>query len=108
MSQNIFADEWRDCLRAHYMSVIRNRDHVTEPSLTIVMHQAGFDDSELAELRVRATMHVDDVSEDFVPDLDVLAVEEAAEAPYAVVVPEMPSEAVNEQGIEAELPEVMP
>jgi len=71
MKEDIFADEWRECLRAHYMHVIRTRDKVTQPSLTVVMHQAGFDDSELAELRVRATMHMDDVGEDFVPDMDV-------------------------------------
>lgn len=72
MSENIFADEWIDCLKAHYMHVIRTKDHVTEPSLSIVMHSAGFSDAQLAELRVRATMHVDDVGADFVPDLDVL------------------------------------
>ncbi|MBZ0287114.1 MAG: hypothetical protein K8I30_05825 [Anaerolineae bacterium] len=78
MPENIFEAEWRECLEAHYMHVIRNRDKVTEPSLTHVMHQAGFNDSELAELRVRATMHVDDSGADFVPDIQVLeAVEEA-------------------------------
>ena len=78
MSENIFETEWRECLEAHYMHVIRTRDKVTEPSLTHVMHQAGFNASELAELRVRATMHVDDSGADFVPDMDVLeAVEEA-------------------------------
>lgn len=72
MVENIFADEWRECLRAHYKHVIRNNDHVTEPSLRVVMHQAGFDESELAELRVLATMHIDDSGADFVPELDVL------------------------------------
>ena len=72
MAENIFADEWHQCLEAHYMHVVRNNDRVTQPSLTLVMHQAGFSDSELAELRVRATMHIDEVSEDFVPDLQAL------------------------------------
>ncbi len=72
MSENIFASEWIDCLEAHYAHVIRTKDHVTEPSLTIVMHSAGFSDKQLAELRVRATMHVDDVGSDFVPDLHIL------------------------------------
>jgi hypothetical protein len=75
MPENIFEEEWRDCLDAHYMHVIRTKDKVTEPSLTVVMHQAGYNDSELAELRVRATMHVDDSGEDFVPDLDALETE---------------------------------
>jgi len=72
MAENIFADEWLECLEAHYMHVIRINDKVTEPSLSIVMHSAGFSDAQLAELRVRATMHVDDVGADFVPDLDIL------------------------------------
>lgn len=72
MSENIFANEWIECLEAHYVHVIRTKDHVTEPSLTIVMHSAGFSDKQLAELRVRATMHVDDVGADFVPDLHIL------------------------------------
>lgn len=72
MSENIFADDWVECLEAHYMHVIRTNDKVTEPSLSIVMHSAGFSDEQLAELRVRATMHVDDVGKGFVPDLEVL------------------------------------
>jgi len=72
MTENIFANEWVECLEAHYMHVIRINDKVTEPSLSIVMHSAGFSDAQLAELRVRATMHVDQVSPDFVPDLNVL------------------------------------
>lgn len=72
MSENIFADDWVECLEAHYMHVVRTKDKVTEPSLSIVMRSAGFTDKQLAELKVRATMHVDDVGEDFVPDLDVL------------------------------------
>lgn len=80
MAENIFADEWRECLRAHYKHVIRNNDHVTEPSLRVVMHQAGFDEPELAELRVLATMHIDDSGADFVPELAVLeTTPEAAE-----------------------------
>jgi hypothetical protein len=76
MTENIFADEWRDCLKSHYMHVIRTNDRVTELSLRIVMHQAGFSDADLAEFRVRATMHIDDIGDDFVPDLDALHLEE--------------------------------
>lgn len=72
MPENVFADEWRECLEAHYMHVIRTKDRVTEPSLTVVMGQAGFNKSELAELRVRATMHIDQSGEDFVPDQEVM------------------------------------
>jgi hypothetical protein len=107
MPENIFEAEWRECLEAHYMHVIRTRDKVTEPSLTVVMHQAGFNDSELAELRVRATMHLDDSGADFVPDMNVLeAVEEVRI--IAVAVPDAPpAEPVSAEAVaepEAELP----
>ena len=87
MAENIFADEWMECLEAHYMHVIRINDKVTEPSLSIVMHSAGFSDTQLSELRVRATMHVDDVSPDFVPDLDVLEAHDHEHAEAAAVEP---------------------
>ena len=48
MAENIFADEWMECLEAHYMHVIRINDKVTEPSLSIVMRSAGFSDAQLA------------------------------------------------------------
>lgn len=100
MSQrSIFADEWRDCLREHYMYVIREQDNVTRPTLTKVMLEAGFSDEELAELRVRATIRADEMPEDFVPDMDVL---EAKIQP----VPEMPVMEVSspEEVIEDEPP----
>lgn len=104
MSENIFANEWVECLEAHYMHVIRINDKVTEPSLSIVMHSAGFTDAQLAELRVRATMHIDSVGADFVPDLDVLEAadhqHESAQAAEPVVynIPiDLPPVAVNVQ-----------
>lgn len=88
MSENIFAEDWVACLEAHYMHVIRINDKVTEPSLSIVMHSAGFTDAQLAELRVRATMHVDQVGADFVPDLGVLDTHDHAhEAPTPAEAP---------------------
>ncbi|RMF79387.1 MAG: hypothetical protein D6737_11595 [Chloroflexi bacterium] len=70
---SIFEDEWRECLREQFMYVIRNNDTITEQSLTLVLHEVGFTDDELRELRLRATMHVDDVSDDFVPDFEAVA-----------------------------------
>ncbi|MCA0457235.1 MAG: hypothetical protein LCI00_24900 [Chloroflexi bacterium] len=117
MSENIFAQEWVDCLEAHYTHVIRTKDHVTEPSLTIVMHSAGFTDKQLAELRVRATMHMDDVGPDFVPDLHILdehSHNHAPEAPEPAVfnipidLPPMPETASNEAvAVEAEAENLM-
>jgi hypothetical protein len=77
---NVFADEWRECLRAHYMHVARTNDTKTLVSLLTVMQEVGFGEEELRELRVLATAHVDDVAEDFVPDLNILQPEEAQPA----------------------------
>lgn len=65
---SIFTDEWRRCLRAHYMDVIQRNDQITLKSLVRVMHDTGFNDDELAELRIRATMRADEMPDDFVPD----------------------------------------
>jgi len=70
--RSVFFDEWIKSLREQYKYVIRNNDQVTLPSLTTVMHNVGFSDDELAHLRVEATMHVDAVGADYVPDLTVL------------------------------------
>ena len=89
MTGNPFHKEWRDCLRAHFLYVIRSGDRVTEPSLRLVMLEAGFSDEELAELRVQATLRVEDAPPGFVPDLDALRV-------YPAAVPPVPAEAAPE------------
>ena len=71
---SIFADDWRDCLREQYKYVVKNNDNLTKESLTGVLQSVGFSENELAELGVQATMHVDDVPEDFQPDLNILNV----------------------------------
>lgn len=69
---NIFADDWRDCLAAHYMHVVRTEDHITRPTLTRILQDAGFEDAELNELSIRATMRAEDMPDGFVPDMDIL------------------------------------
>lgn len=64
---SIFADDWRACLREHYMEMVRKQDRVTLPSLTLVMHEVGFSDDDLAELRLLATMRADAMPDDYVP-----------------------------------------
>lgn len=71
---SVFSDEWRRCQRAHYQHVIREKDHVTKPTLTAVLHQVGFDDDELAHLEIAVTMR--DV--DHEPDLNILNKKQAA------------------------------
>jgi hypothetical protein len=89
---SIFKDEWRECLRAHYMDVIRRDDQRTLKSLVRVMHDTGFGDDELAELRVRATMRADDMPEDFVPDMHVFQVNADMTAAPDLAPPDEPLE----------------
>ena len=70
--RSVFFDEWLSSLRAQYQHVVRSDDVVTLPSLTEVMQQVGFGEDELRQLRLDATLHVDDVADGFVPDLAIL------------------------------------
>lgn len=79
--RSIFFDEWIRCLREQYMHVIREKDTLTQQSLTDVLYEVGFTDDELAELRLQATMHVDDVDADFEPDLNILQQQPAPAEP---------------------------
>ncbi len=63
-----FSDHWRDCLRSHYTYVIHQNDIRTERTLRGVLIEVGFREDEIAELRVMATAHVDDVGADYIPD----------------------------------------
>lgn len=66
---SVFSDEWRRCLREHYKYVVRQQDRDTEQTLTPILNRFGFRDEELRQLTIEATMHVDDMPSDYVPDL---------------------------------------
>jgi hypothetical protein len=69
MSQRrIFADDWRDCLREQYLSVIRQQDQRTEVTLNEVMYEAGFSEDDLAAMRLEATLRAEDMPDDYVPE----------------------------------------
>lgn len=70
--RSVFFEEWLRSLREQYKHVLRQADRVTLSSLTDVMLEVGFDEDELARLRVEATMHVDDVGADYVADMHIL------------------------------------
>lgn len=93
MSRRIFTDDWRDCLREQYKSVIRQQDKRTEATLTEVLYEVGFTQDELAALRFEATLRADNLPDEFVP-------EEVAQQYYAGV--DAPAEPVLESA--AELP----
>lgn len=107
--ESIFADDWRDCLKAHYSYIVHEQDVRTERTLLGVMQDVGFNEDELKELRVHATMHIDDVGADFVPDLEILELkaEEVALAEEAQAQPpqdDLPVEELIEEEIEPEAP----
>src|SRR5579859_2819043 len=49
--EDLFEQDWRDCLRAHYVHVIRERDMVNEESLITVLRQTGFSDDDITAIR---------------------------------------------------------
>jgi hypothetical protein len=53
-TQDVFAAEWRACLRAHFFHVIRERDTSNEQSLITVLLETGFADEEIAAMRAEA------------------------------------------------------
>ncbi len=69
---SVFFEEWLRSLREQYKYVVRKQDAITLPTLTAVMQEAGFSEAELTQLRLEATMHVDDVGGDFVADMKIL------------------------------------
>lgn len=70
--RNIFAEEWRRCLREHYKYVIAEGDHITERTLVGVLHRVGFTDDELRQLYMEATLRAEDVPDNFMPDMQKL------------------------------------
>jgi len=74
--KSIFFDEWRNCLQAHYQTFVQ-QEYLPQPerkthareSLEGVLHRVGFSDDDLHDLYVRATMRVEDVPDNFMPDL---------------------------------------
>ncbi len=48
--EDLFFEEWRACLRAHYQYVVRTKDEVTEPTLRGVLGLAGLPEEEIEAL----------------------------------------------------------
>jgi hypothetical protein len=112
MSQRIFADDWRDCLREQYKSVIQQQDTRTEATLTRVLHEVGFTRDELAALKFEATLRADDMPDDYVPEevaqqyyegVDIAA--EVVEEPVAEVVELV--EIIEEEAEDDDEPELL-
>ncbi|GAB4568864.1 MAG: hypothetical protein Kow0077_00420 [Anaerolineae bacterium] len=68
-NQSIFHEDWRDCLKAHYMYVVQHDDRVTEPSLHEILLRVGFSEDEIREMAIRAKMRDTDAAPDELPGL---------------------------------------
>ncbi len=49
-TEDLFFEEWRACLRAHYQYVVRTEDTVTEPTLREVLLLTGLSEHEIEAL----------------------------------------------------------
>jgi hypothetical protein len=78
--KSVFAAEWRRCLEAQYMDVVRRGDTNNRKSLQQVMLRVGFREDDLRALYVRATMRAEDLPDDFQLD--------ASQLPAPAAVPE--------------------
>jgi hypothetical protein len=69
--ESIFAQDWRDCLEEHYKDVVQRNDTLTEKTLVQVLHDVGYRDDDLRQLKLEATMRTEDLQGDFVPQLEL-------------------------------------
>lgn len=86
--QSVFADDWRDCLRAHYRYVVQQGDGLNEQSLRGVMYSVGFGSDELKALYIEASARAEDVPGSFTPDLEFLEAAPEVSVPGVELAPE--------------------
>lgn len=52
-SENIFLQDWYDCLQAHLGYVVKKNDHTNESSLIAVLKKIGLDDQDIEQVRMQ-------------------------------------------------------
>ncbi len=67
---SVFQSDRIACLLAQYRDVARGGSRTRLDQVAQVLRDAGFSEEQIVGLYVEATMHVDDIPGDFVPDLD--------------------------------------
>ncbi|SRR5258708_4773140 len=90
--ENLFEQDWRDCLRAHYVHVVSERDVVNEESLITVLRQTGFSDEDITAIRAETAaalgwdMQVDSTAD---PEAEIIsdALSDAAPETISEVLP---------------------
>ncbi len=80
-SPNIFAEDWQDCLHAHYLYVLHANDVSNEASLRLVLRQVGFDDATLDSVRDEIQAGVEVAPPDM--ELEIAEVESVDQTPNA-------------------------
>ena len=91
-SENLFEQDWRDCLRAHYVHVIRERDLVNEESLITVLRQTGFTDDDISAIRSETAAALGWDMQEVVAEVEAEVETPASEEPPATP-PESPADA---------------
>ncbi|MBC8100830.1 MAG: hypothetical protein H7Y11_15430 [Armatimonadetes bacterium] len=107
---NIFADDWRECLREHYKYVLRedrNQRNWASVKQVLLRPNSGqppiFGEDELRGLLIEATMRADDVSEALLPNvLEALA--EFEQQPSAPVLAEPAAQGFMPHPLECQCP----
>lgn len=115
-SRNIFLDDWRNCLYAHYRHVVHEGDSLNETSLHQVLLTVGFTDEELTAQRdeILASVQVPvaepepEVVEALEPVEPVEPVETAEPVPETPVIAEIAPEPIAEQTVAPDPPEDEP
>lgn len=78
---NIFEDDWRDCLRAHLIHVLRECDTRNEYSLISVLVQTGFTEDEITALRTQTLIALGLYPEEMEEEVTEVVAESAVEPP---------------------------
>ena len=83
--QNLFAEDWINCLRAHYAHVIREQDTNNEQSLVSVLLETGFSEEDITTMHTEVVASLGWQDEPAEPERTI-----AEEAPYDWVIPTEP------------------
>jgi len=95
--ENLFKQDWQDCLRAHYAYVVREQDMNNERSLVTVLLQTGFDQEDIDLMRAALGWVIEpppvEISPEPAPELQIAdPVENVAEPTVSEPEPAPPSE----------------
>lgn len=88
--QSVFESEWRKCQRENLRHAAQSNDTVALPTIKERMKSLGFDDEEINQIYLEATMRSDEVSKDWKPDQSFLPHPMECSCPSCMELPVMP------------------